>query len=68
MVATHVLENIPKEIQKRYNIDEKVEVEVDNSVMGGHFTLFNKTGKEISIDAVELFGCDNMTIKRLARE
>ena len=63
-MATHILANIPQEIQRRYNIGEQVEVDADSSVSGGHFTLINKEGKGIAIDAVELSGTD-ITIQRI---
>lgn len=65
-MSTHLLENIPQEIQKRYNIGETCEVEADNSVGGGHFTLVNKEGRTIGVDAVELSGTD-IIIRRLPR-
>lgn len=63
MNTTHILENIPPDIQERYNIGESVEVEADSSVGGGHFTLCNKQGRHVGIDAVELCGTD-ITIRR----
>ncbi len=63
MRATHILTDIPQKIQEIYNIGNQVEVEADNSVGGGHFTLINRDGKMVSMDAVELFGTDTLIQK-----
>lgn len=60
MNATHLLMNIPPEIQRRYNIGEEARAEADGSVMGGHFTIETKNGGTVSVDAVELCGTDIM--------
>ncbi|MDD3531570.1 MAG: hypothetical protein PHV99_03220 [Candidatus Pacebacteria bacterium] len=47
---------IPPEIQQIYNIGSELDVETDNSVSGGHFTFINKDGREMEMDAVEIYG------------
>jgi hypothetical protein len=58
LMQRFLLTNIPLEIQKRYGIGKEVEVNADGSVLGGHFTLVNRAGERVGIDAVELFGTD----------
>lgn len=62
--VTVELTNIPKHIQKRYNIGPTAKAEADNSVGGGHFTITNKKGHGVSVDAVELSGT-NIMIREL---
>lgn len=52
------LTNIPPLIQERYNIGAEVEALADNSAMGGHFTVHDRQGRKIGIDAVTLTGQD----------
>jgi len=48
--------NIPSELQKIYNVGSELDVEADSSVGGGHFTFRNNAGKEVEMDAVEIYG------------
>jgi hypothetical protein len=56
MHATHILKNIPPDIQALYNIAEKVVVEADNGGVGGNFTLQTRDGSTVSVDAAKLAG------------
>jgi hypothetical protein len=64
MANTHVLANIPQEIQARYNIGETVEVVASGESMGGNFAFVNREGRGVNIDAVELSSTD-ITIRAL---
>lgn len=56
MTPTHLLKNIPPEIQKRYNIAAEAKAEASDEVMGGHFEIETKDGRTVGVDAVELSG------------
>jgi hypothetical protein len=58
MTPTHILRNIPPEVQRRYGINAEAKAEADGSVMGGHLTIETKAGGTVGVDAVELTGTD----------
>ncbi len=64
MANTHILANIPPEIQQRYDIGETVEVVASGESMGGNFAFMDRKGQGVNIDAVELSGTD-ITIRPL---
>jgi hypothetical protein len=50
------LEKIPPEIQKRYNVGEKVDAFTIDDGLEGTFSFENKVGAIVRIEAAELVG------------
>ena len=58
MKPSHLLRNIPPEIQKRYNINAEAKAEASYDVSGGHFEIETRNGGTVGVDAVELCGTE----------
>lgn len=56
MQATHILSQIPKHLQEKYNIGHSVHVTVNTKTCGGGFILTNNDGKTITLGVVHLVG------------